>query len=108
MNEIDAKLEQNRRDQERLREEEGRLLKEQEKAKEKRFYIGTKFNDYLLITSPENVKRAYLLNLKTMDYKYHQYVETFWDYVKYKRYTKKLPTCFPSDLGSEYKDYGIN
>jgi len=108
MNEIDAKLEQNRRDQERLREEESRLLKEQEKAKEKRFYIGTKFNDYLLITSPENVKRAYLLNLNTMEYKYDRHVETFWDGEKHKRYTKKLPTCYPMDFGSEYRGYGIN
>lgn len=112
MNELEARLEQNRRDQERLREEETRLLKEQEKAKEKRFYVGTKFTsygdtEYLLIASPENREKAYLLNLNTMGYKNYEHVETFWDADKRKRYTKKLPTCYPEDLGSEYKDYGI-
>jgi hypothetical protein len=42
MNEIEAKLEQNRKDQERLKEEENKLLKEKE-GKSRRFKVGQWF-----------------------------------------------------------------
>lgn len=43
MNELEAKIEQNRRDQEKLKEEENKLLKEKEE-KSRTFEIGQWFN----------------------------------------------------------------
>ena len=111
----DERLEQVRKNQQLLKEEEQRLLKVKELQEEKKFYLGeiytAKDGDSFILVR-DSCKKIILVrtngfykgrNLKYNDHKVQD--------IKVKRdstgyYVNRLPTIYPDDFGLERK-YGV-